>query len=358
MRKRDLPAGRAKPIEILSEKFTAYRSEDGVAHIVAYRCPHRGTPLSLGWIEGDTIRCRYHGWRYDGTGQCVEQPNEDKPFSDKVKLRSYPTREYAELIFAYFGEGDPPPFRTYPDFDGPGVTIADPPEILPCTFWNKIDNDHSHVPWVHRATALRKGREDYLIMRKERVEETPYGYISTRSVAGEEVGFKDTAYFFMPNARQFWAPTRAKGFEGRNLGDSKMTWCLPINDGTFVSFDVTHTPLEGEEAQIYAESRYSQQEAEAETRWDLAEKILAGEMTPEDIPDEIGAYTSFAIEDYATQVGVGSIAGRGPEILGSTDVKVALVRRLWLREVNALMEGKPLTEWKIPTEPFVKLENV
>jgi 5,5'-dehydrodivanillate O-demethylase len=357
MRRRDLPAGTAKPVEILGEKFTAFRSEDGKSYVVAHRCPHRRCPLHLGWVEGDTLRCRYHGWRFDHTGQCVEQPAEERPFPEMVKMPSYPTREYAELIFAYFGDGVPPPFRTYPDFDVPGVSVADPPEILPCTFWNKIDNDHAHVPWVHRATALRKGRHDYLVIRKERVEETPYGYISTRAIEGEEVDFRDTAYFFMPNARQFWAPTRAKGFEGRNLGDTKMTWCLPVNDRTFVSFDVTHTPLEGKEAERYAESRYAQQGAEAETRWDLADKILAGEMTPEDIPDEIGAYTSFSIEDYATQVGVGSIAERGPEILAGTDVKVALVRRLWLREVNALMTGKPLTDWKIPTEPFVKLEK-
>lgn len=358
IRARDLPPGKAKPVEILGEKFTAYRSEDGVPHIVAYRCPHRGSPLSLGWVEGDTLRCRYHGWRYDCTGQCVEQPNEDKPFSQKVKMPSYPTKEYAELIFAYFGEGEPPPFKNYPDFDLPGVIVADPPEILPCTFWNKLDNDHSHVPWVHRATAIRKGRNDYLVIRKEAVEETAYGYISTRSVKGEEVDFKDTAYFFMPCARQFWAPTRAKGFEGRNLGDTKMTWCLPVNDETFVSFDVTHTPLEGKEAEAYAESRYTQQEAEAETRWDIAKKIIAGEMTPEDIPDEIGAYTCFAIEDYAVQVGQGPIAGRSQEHLGSTDVKVILIRRMWLREVNAMMEGKPLKEWKIPTEPFTSQINI
>ncbi len=354
---RDLPRGDAKPVEILGEKFTLYRGEDGQPRMVDYRCPHRACPLSLGWVEGNALRCRYHGWRFDETGQCVEQPNEDVSFAHKIRLSTYPVREYAGLIFAYLGEGDPPPFRHYPDLDRPGVIVADPPEILPCTFWNKLDNDHSHVPWVHRATAIRKGRNDYLVIRKERVKETAYGYISTREVEGERVDFRDTAYFFMPNARQFWAPTRAKGFEGRNLGDTKMTWTLPVNDGTFVSFDVTHTPLIGEEARAYEKSRYEQQEAEAEVRWDLAEKIIAGEMKPENLPPEMSAYTSFSIEDYATQVGVGPIAGRTKEHMGSTDVKVVLLRRLWLREVSALAEGRPLTEWKIPTKPFTEMVN-
>ena len=353
MRAQDLPVGRAKPLEILSEKFTVYRGEDGKPHITAFRCAHRGTQLSIGWVEGDSLRCRYHGWRYDAAGQCVEQPNEDRPFCDNVKIPVYPTRDYAGLIFAYLGPGAAPPFRHYPDFDLPGVIVADPPEVLPCSYWNRLDNDHSHVPWVHRATALRKGRKDYLIMRKEAVAETPYGYISTRAVRGEAVDFKDTAYFFMPNARQFWAPTRAKGFEGRpGLGDTKMTWTMPVNDTTFVAFDVTHTPLLGEEARIYKTNRAAQQEAEAEDRWDLGEKILSGEMRAEDIPNEIGAYTSFAIEDYATQVGVGPIRGRSQEHLGTTDVKVALLRRIWLREIGAMLEGRPLTEWELPQVPF------
>ena len=93
MRAQDLAPGRAKPLEVLGEKFTIYRGEGGAPHVAAFRCPHRGTQLSLGWVEGDSLRCRYHGWRYDGDGQCVEQPNEDRPFCDKVQLATYPVQE-------------------------------------------------------------------------------------------------------------------------------------------------------------------------------------------------------------------------------------------------------------------------
>jgi 5,5'-dehydrodivanillate O-demethylase len=72
-----------------------------------------------------------------------------------MKIRTYPTQEYMGLIFAYLGEGSPPEFRRYPDLDRPGVIVTDPVEILPCSFWNRLDNDHSHIPWVHRATAVR-----------------------------------------------------------------------------------------------------------------------------------------------------------------------------------------------------------
>lgn len=371
MRSKDLPAGRAKPIEILGEKFTIYRGEDGKPHLVAFRCVHRGTQLSLGWVEGDTLRCRYHGWRFDASGRCVEQPNEDRPFCDKVTIPSYHTREYVGLIFAYLGEGAPPPFRTFPDLDQPGVIVADPVEVLPCTFWNRFDNDHGHRAWVHRATALRKNRKDILMIRHETVEECAYGWRGFRSVSGTEEdaksslglvkGEKEAAnrelkaarfiHWFMPNVRLWFQKSRAKGYEGRELWDTKAVWIVPINDESHAAFDVTHTPLVGTEAQAYAAAR-ADQEREAETRWDLAEKILAGEMTLEDLPDDMSAYTSFTIEDYVTQVGQGPVRGRPPELLAPSEGRLMLLRRLWLREVSALVEGRPLTDWRMPTEPF------
>ncbi len=358
LRAKELRAKQAKPVDILGEKFTVYRGEGGEAHVVEYRCAHRGCPLTLGWVEGDDLRCRYHGWKFASSGQCVEQPAEEKSFAHRVKIRAYPTKEYVGLIFAYLGEGEPPPFPRYPDVDQPGVILTDPVEVLPCGFWNRLDNDHSHIPWVHRATALRKGRNDLLVTRHEAVEETAYGWMGKRSVKGEEaeqrmLGPARLTHYFMPNVRLFWAPTRAEGFTGRGLWDTKVVWTVPVSDQSHAAFDVTHTPIEGEEGRRFAESRSAQQEAEAETRWDLAEKVLAGEMTLEDLPSDMGAYTSFAIEDYTTQVGQGPIVGRGREHLASTDARLVLLRRLWLREVNALVEGRPLTDWKIPTKPLI-----
>ncbi len=371
MRARDLAPGRAKPLEMLGEKFTLYRGTEGTAHLVGPTCAHRRTPLSIGWVEGDDIRCRYHGWRFDCTGQCVEQPNEDRPFSEKVRIPAYPTREYAGLVFAYLGEGEPPAFQTYPDLDQPGVIVTDPVEVLPCTYWNKFDNDHGHRAWVHRATALRKGRNDILVIRDEAVEETAYGWRGIRTVKGEagaaasslgsvkverdaaqgSLGRARMTHWFMPNARLFFQPTRAAGFEGSGLWDTKIAWSVPVNDAAHAAFDVTLTPVEGDQARAYTESRAGQEE-EAETRWDLAEKILAGEMTLEDLPDNMGAYTSFTIEDYVTQVGQGPLRGRGPELTAPSEARIILLRRLWLREVGALMAGKPLKDWKVPAKPL------
>ncbi|MGY9006572.1 MAG: hypothetical protein ACKVJQ_10890, partial [Alphaproteobacteria bacterium] len=242
-----------------------------------------------------------------------------------------------------------------------------------CGYWNSLDNDHGHRAWVHRATALRKNRKDILIIRHEAIEEIAYGFRGTRSVAGEKNDAKGSMgvvenertaaedairmakykHWFMPNMRLWFQPTRAPGFEGRDIWDTKAVWTVPINDHKHASFDVTLTPLKGDEAERYRKVRKESQTREAETRWDLAEKILAGEMTLEDLPDDMSAYTSFTIEDYVTQVGQGPIATRGKEMIALSEERLVMQRRLWLREISAMLDGKPLTEWEIPNTPFI-----
>src|SRR5437588_1839144 len=113
-RAQDLEAGRAKPIRILGEDLTLYRGESGDSHVVAFRCAHRGTQLSTGWVEGDNLRCFYHGWKYVPDGNCIEQQAEPEPCCNRIKIKGYPTEEYLGLIFAYLGEGDAPPMHRYP----------------------------------------------------------------------------------------------------------------------------------------------------------------------------------------------------------------------------------------------------
>ena len=69
-RAKDLVPGKAKPVQLMSERFTLYRGASGKAYLVDFGCAHRGTQLSTGWVEGECIRCRYHGWKYEGNGQC------------------------------------------------------------------------------------------------------------------------------------------------------------------------------------------------------------------------------------------------------------------------------------------------
>ena len=71
--------GKARGIRILSEDLTLYRGESGTPHLVGSRCAHRGTVLHTGWVEGENIRCMYHGWRFPPAGLCDEIPAEKQP---------------------------------------------------------------------------------------------------------------------------------------------------------------------------------------------------------------------------------------------------------------------------------------
>ena len=156
LRAEDLQPGWAKPLKIMSEQFTLYRGESGKPHVVDFRCAHRQTQLSVGWVEDDCIRCRFHGWKYDGSGQCIEQPAEKESFAEKIRIRSCPTQEYLGLIFVYFGEGAPPPLPRYPDFEKD--TLWAETYIRPCNYVNNLENDPIHIPFTHRESEFYMNR--------------------------------------------------------------------------------------------------------------------------------------------------------------------------------------------------------
>src|SRR5581483_775735 len=175
-RSEDLIAGRAKPVRIAGEDFTLYRGEGGDAHAVAFRCAHRGTQLSTGWVEGDQIRCFYHGWKYGPDGQCTEQPAEPEPFCGRIRIRSYPAQDYLGLVFAYLGEGEPPDLPRFPEFEDDEEGIRENytyPTPWPMNVFSSLENDPFHGAWVHRESYIAAGR---IGIPRVRCEETEYGY--------------------------------------------------------------------------------------------------------------------------------------------------------------------------------------
>src|SRR5712692_3993554 len=334
-RAQDLAPGQVVPVHILNERFTLYRGEGGTPHLVAFRCAHRGTQLSTGWVEEDCIRCLYHGWKYDGSGQCVEQPGEDESFAAKVRIRSYPTHEYLGHIFAYFGEGEPPPFRRYPDFERPLLLEIGPPEVWPCNYFNRLENDGGHVPFVHRESLARAGRADRMATRALAAEETEYGIRHGVIVPGQPPEY---VHFHMPNVNQTRSRARVEGAasDAVALGADRLFWHVPIDDESCVTFIVDMIHLTGEAAETYRERRRQAQEAQSAQLSQLGDAILAGKMRIRDLDRGLSAYKTFWVEDYSSMVGHGAIAERSAARLGRVDVGVILVRRLWQRELQAL----------------------
>jgi 5,5'-dehydrodivanillate O-demethylase len=335
-----LQPGHAIPIRVMSEDLTLYRGEDGVPHIVAFRCPHRGTQLSTGRIEGDEIRCFYHGWKFNGSGQCTQQPAEDPSLASNVHILSYPAEQYLGLIFAFMGEGEPPPLPRYPDLEGEGVFEVNDVVVWPCNFFNRLENspDEVHVAFVHADSAFGElGLDD---VPEVWAEETEFGFTT---FAKREAGTR-VSHFHMPNSNYI------KG--SPNEKDSgwvdHFSWRVPVDDEVCASYTLGLTHLFGQAAQDYRERRKARmtKAAAGEIAADkLGPLVLAGKLRIEDIEDR-----SFIvnIQDYVAQVGQGAIANRHEERLGRSDRGVAVLRRIWLRELQALADGEQLKEWRRP----------
>jgi 5,5'-dehydrodivanillate O-demethylase len=143
-----------KEVRLLGEDLVLFRSTNGVAGLIEPSCPHRKANLSYGVPEPEGIRCAYHGWLFDETGACIDQPSEPagSKFKDKVKLKAYKTEELGGLIFAYMG---PEPAPLLPNWDiltWTNVTRTINAVDMPANWLQCMDNslDPVHFQWLHR----------------------------------------------------------------------------------------------------------------------------------------------------------------------------------------------------------------
>src|SRR5260370_7580171 len=83
-------AGQARPLRVMGEDLTLYRGESGRAYLVAGRCAHRLNVLHTGWVQGEEIRCIYHGWKYAGDGQSTQAPPEAPALPPPVTIAHFP----------------------------------------------------------------------------------------------------------------------------------------------------------------------------------------------------------------------------------------------------------------------------
>lgn len=339
-RSQDLKAGRAIPLQIMNERFTLYRGQSGAAFAVAFRCAHRGTQLSSGWVEGDDLRCRYHGWKYDGTGQCVEQPCEPEPFCNKVQIRGYPIQEYLGLIFAYLGEGEPPPLPRYPEFDdSDGILEVVPLKRSESNYFRRVEqiSDEAHLLFAHR---FEKPYSKFDVPDMDAVE-TEYGIVQS---GARSSGLKRTTHYIVPN---IMFVTNGASLPEETAPRERIMWKVPIDDDHYLNGGVLLLHVQGDAARRYQE-RQSELEAEREranTPAMLA-AILAGRLTLEEVEDRSDI---SHLEDEVVLAGMGRV-DEGPidEQLGRTDIGVILKRKIWERELRALAEGRPLKQWRRP----------
>ncbi len=159
----EIVAGKLVPRTLLNEKVLLYRDSTGQIVAIEDRCCHRGAPLALGRLEGDCVRCMYHGLLFDPSGKCVDVPTQ-VTIPPSLKIKSYAVAEADSLIWIWMGNqenADPaaiPGFEylSKPEWHGiPGYLHYNANYLL------ITDNlaDLVHIAYVHTNTL--GGSEEY-----------------------------------------------------------------------------------------------------------------------------------------------------------------------------------------------------
>jgi 5,5'-dehydrodivanillate O-demethylase len=341
----ELEPGRAKSIQVFGERFTFYRGQSGEPHLVDYYCAHRSSPLFTGHVEGDCIRCFYHGWSYDSTGQCVEQPAEDQSFAQKVRISGYAVREYLGLVFAYLGDDEPPAFQMLDLFSAPGLNTSSS-YIRRTNYLNSMENglDYTHPYFVHKRsefTGIGMNRE---IPRIDAAE-TEYGIVGKRTYSD---GRLQINHVLMPLAALI------VNVEGTTTFDH-LAYRIPIDDNSHRSFILNHANVFGEERERLQALRAKRREMlkTLPPESEIVARVFDGEVHVDDVdesrPDIVSIQDTVAME---LQPPPGQ---RRADRLGRGDVGIILLRKMLRRELKALAADAPVREWRWPNDLAAKI---
>ena len=152
----ELPENDCPPVRVklLSERLIAFRDSDGKMGLIDEFCAHRGVSLWFGRNEEGGLRCPYHGWKYDVTGQCIEVPSEpeESGFCQKIKLAGYPLIKIGDILWAYMGEKDTqPPLPEWEFATVPAEQTFSSKRWQECNWLQAMEGgiDSSHVSWLH-----------------------------------------------------------------------------------------------------------------------------------------------------------------------------------------------------------------
>jgi len=334
---REIAPGAAKLVRIMGEDLTLYRGESGHPYLVGARCAHRLTLLHTGWVVGEEIRCVYHGWQYDGTGQCTMRPAEKDSGPPKVRIAGYPLHEYGGLVFAYLGEAPAPPFDLprKDAFERPGCINFAKVEVWPCNWFQMVENslDAVHVSFVHQAG--RRGTFGDVVttaIPELQYIETEAGIRQMATRSRTNVRISDWTF---PNNNHITQPSLTRDDPWLDIG----IWMTPIDDTNAARFTIWSAPAAGAETDRrfidYCARHGGYNPA------DHHRELFDERKYPDDLVMEL-----TSAQDYIAQIGQGAIADRENEFLGRSDAGIVFLRRIFLRELEAIRAGAPTKQWQ------------
>jgi phthalate 4,5-dioxygenase len=358
----ELPPGAPpRAVRIMSEDLVLFRDALDEIGLMGLRCPHRGADLSYARVEGDGLRCLYHGWLIGRNGRCLDQPGEPaaSTYKDKVRHRAYPCREAGGLILTYMGPGDAPPLPGLPIFAAPPGHVWTSKLIHECNYLqgNEGNVDPQHLSFLHRMASPDKARDerskqvDALIGADVAptidVEETAFGLrlFATRNLGAKK--YVRVSNFVMPNC---------SAFDGGPLHDPKTTpvrpnigywmhWHVPIDDEHHWKYTIAYCYREPIDRAFQYRQVRSEITEDYDSRRRRSNRYLQdrGEMERTTF---LGMGFNFYDHDRFAVESQGLISDRSVENLGASDRGVMAMRRQMLRALDAMARGEqlPLTQ--------------
>ncbi len=307
-----------KPLRIMGEDLVLYKDLSDIFGLVDRNCPHRRADLSYGMVEKCGLRCNYHGWAFNETGQCVEQPFEDTCFpgtnaKDRVSIKSYPVQQKGGMLWAYMG---PLPVPQLPDWEAFSWENGFSQIVLsevPCNWFQCQENsiDPVHFEWMHEnwGQRLRTGKTD-LGPRHLKLDFDEFEYGFTYRRVKEDSDEADEA----------WTIGRVCLWPNGFFLGEHFEWRVPIDDENTLSITWKYTRVPKESEPFAQESIPTWQ----------------GPLT-----DANGKWidTHVMNQDFLAWVGQGRIADRTQEHLGASDRGIVAVRRRFFEELEHIALG-------------------
>jgi phenylpropionate dioxygenase-like ring-hydroxylating dioxygenase large terminal subunit len=356
-------------VKLLSERLLAFRDSEGRLGLLDEFCAHRGVSLWFGRNEECGLRCPYHGWKYDVTGQCVDMPAEpeNSNFAKKVKLKSYPLIERGHILWTYMGPPDrQPPLPEWEFATVPRDQTFTSKRFQETNWLQAMEGgiDSSHVSFLHRGDLSSdplfkgaKGNEYNLADLRPvfEVVESPGGlYIGARRNAENDKYYWRITQWVVPSFTMipprgnhsvhghFWIPIDDENCWAwsydyhplRKLTDSELA-AMRAGKGIHVKYiPGTYRPLANKDND-YLMDRAAQK----------AGKAFSG-------------VEGFAMQDASLQESMGPVVDRTKENLGSTDIGIIMARQRLMRSVKALAEKGVLPPGAEPAHQKVRAASV
>ena len=348
----ELPGNDCPPVRVklLSERLLAFRDSEGRLGLIDEFCAHRGVSLWFGRNEEAGLRCPYHGWKYDVTGQCIDVPSEpaESGYCGKIKLKSYPLIEKGGVLWAYMG----PPDKRPPE---PAYEFATVPEkhrfvskrVQESNWLQAMEGgiDSSHVSFLHRgdlnSDPLFKGaKANRYNLQDSRpvfeVVESPGGLlIGARRDADEGNYYWRITQWVMPSFTMI--PPR---------GDHPVHghFWIPIDDENCWtwSFDYRPTkPLTAEQVAAMRDGKGIHVKYEPGTFRPLANKDndYLIDRAAQKAGHTFSGVEGIAMQDASLQESMGPIVDRMKENLVSTDNGIIMARHRLLRALKDMDKG-------------------